>query len=90
MQSSRAKRWPYWLVSKGRNPTVVAGRELPREERTEVLPIKDRHLQLPSSASNKVAGFHLQWQRRADASWKITNASLPKPVGELTSFPNSS
>jgi hypothetical protein len=28
----------YWLVPKGRNPTLVAGRELPREERTEVLP----------------------------------------------------
>jgi hypothetical protein len=28
----------YWLVSKGRNPTTVAGRELPREQRTEVLP----------------------------------------------------
>jgi hypothetical protein len=28
----------YWLISKGRNPTLVAGRELPREERTEVLP----------------------------------------------------
>jgi len=28
----------YWLVSKGRNPTTVAGRDLPREERTEVLP----------------------------------------------------
>jgi hypothetical protein len=28
----------YYLVSKGRNPTLVAGRELPREERTEVQP----------------------------------------------------
>jgi len=28
----------YWLVPKGRNPTLVAGRELPREERTEVRP----------------------------------------------------
>jgi hypothetical protein len=28
----------YWLVSKGRNPTLVGGRDLPREERTEVLP----------------------------------------------------
>ncbi|MDQ1728432.1 MAG: Inner rane component of cytoplasmic domain [Pyrinomonadaceae bacterium] len=26
----------YWLVPKGRNPTLVGGRELPREERTEV------------------------------------------------------
>jgi hypothetical protein len=28
----------YWFVSKGRNPTLINGRELPREERTEVLP----------------------------------------------------
>lgn len=28
----------YWVVPKGRNPTMVGGRELPREERTEVLP----------------------------------------------------
>jgi hypothetical protein len=28
----------YWLVPKGRNPTMVAGRELPREERSEVQP----------------------------------------------------
>ena len=28
----------YFLVPKGRNPTLVAGRELPREERTEVQP----------------------------------------------------
>jgi hypothetical protein len=28
----------YWLISKGRNPTLVAGRELPREERAEVQP----------------------------------------------------
>jgi len=28
----------YWLLPKGRNPTLVAGRELPREERTEVMP----------------------------------------------------
>ena len=28
----------YWLVSKGRNPTTINGRELPREERTEILP----------------------------------------------------
>ncbi|MFN2514979.1 MAG: FhaA domain-containing protein [Pyrinomonadaceae bacterium] len=28
----------YWLVPRGRNATMVAGRELPREERTEVLP----------------------------------------------------
>ncbi len=28
----------YWLTSKGRNPTLVAGRELARDERTEILP----------------------------------------------------
>jgi len=28
----------YWFVSKGRNPTLINGRELPREDRTEVLP----------------------------------------------------
>ena len=28
----------YFLLAKGRNPTIVAGRELPREERTEVMP----------------------------------------------------
>ena len=28
----------YWLVSKGRNPTTVAGKDLAREERTEVMP----------------------------------------------------
>lgn len=28
----------YWLTPKGRNPTMVSGRELPREERTEILP----------------------------------------------------
>ena len=28
----------YWLTSKGRNPTTVAGKELPREERTNVQP----------------------------------------------------
>jgi hypothetical protein len=28
----------YWLVSKGRNPTTVGGREIQREERTEVRP----------------------------------------------------
>ena len=26
----------YWLVPKGRNPTLVAGREIPREQRTEI------------------------------------------------------
>jgi FHA domain/FhaA, N-terminal domain len=28
----------YWFVPKGRNPTLVNGREIPREDRTEVLP----------------------------------------------------
>lgn len=28
----------YWLISKGRNPTLVVGHELPREERAEVKP----------------------------------------------------
>lgn len=28
----------YWLSAKGRNPTLVSGHELPREELTEVLP----------------------------------------------------
>jgi hypothetical protein len=28
----------FWLVPKGRNPTLVAGRELPREERTQISP----------------------------------------------------
>ncbi len=28
----------YWLTSKGRNPTLVGGRELPREESTEIAP----------------------------------------------------
>ena len=28
----------YWLVPKGRNPTLVAGREIPRENRAEVRP----------------------------------------------------
>jgi pSer/pThr/pTyr-binding forkhead associated (FHA) protein len=28
----------YWLVPKGRNPLLVNGREIPREERTEVAP----------------------------------------------------
>jgi FHA domain len=28
----------YWLTSKGRNPTLISGREIPREERTQVQP----------------------------------------------------
>ena len=35
---ARADDGRYYLVPKGRNPTLVAGRELPREERTEVQP----------------------------------------------------
>jgi FHA domain/FhaA, N-terminal domain len=35
---TRADDGRYYLLAKGRNPTVVAGRELPREERTEVMP----------------------------------------------------
>ncbi len=35
---SRDNQGRYWLVAKGRNPTLVNGRELPREEATEVSP----------------------------------------------------
>ena len=28
----------YWLTPKGRNPTLISGRELPREQRTMVSP----------------------------------------------------
>src|SRR5919205_1088066 len=35
---SRDNEGRYWLVAKGRNPTIVNGRELPREEATEVTP----------------------------------------------------
>jgi hypothetical protein len=35
---SRDNDGTFWIVSKGRNPTMVGGRELPREERTEVMP----------------------------------------------------
>src|SRR5207253_1449532 len=28
----------FWLTSKGRNPTLVSGREIPREERTIIQP----------------------------------------------------
>lgn len=35
---TRENNGRYWLVSKGRNPTLVGGLELPREERTEVMP----------------------------------------------------
>ena len=35
---SRDNEGRYWLVAKGRNPTMVNGRELTREEPTEVAP----------------------------------------------------
>src|SRR5678815_2775060 len=35
---SRDNEGRFWLVAKGRNPTMVGGRELPRDERTEVMP----------------------------------------------------
>lgn len=35
---SRENDGRYWIVSKGRNPTLVGGREVPREERAEVKP----------------------------------------------------
>jgi hypothetical protein len=35
---TRENNGRYWLTSKGRNPTLVGGRDLPREERTEILP----------------------------------------------------
>ena len=35
---SRDNQGRYWLVAKGRNATVVGGRELPREEATEIAP----------------------------------------------------
>jgi pSer/pThr/pTyr-binding forkhead associated (FHA) protein len=35
---SRDNEGRYWLVAKGRNPTVVNGKELTREEPTEVAP----------------------------------------------------
>ncbi|HEY8226856.1 MAG TPA: FhaA domain-containing protein [Pyrinomonadaceae bacterium] len=35
---SRDNEGRFWLVAKGRNPTLVAGRELPREEATEIAP----------------------------------------------------
>ena len=35
---SRDNEGRYWLVAKGRNPTLVNGRELTREEPTEVAP----------------------------------------------------
>jgi len=28
----------YWVTSKGRNPTLISGREIPREQRTQVQP----------------------------------------------------
>ena len=35
---SRENDGRYWVVSKGRNPLLLNGREIPRDERTEVLP----------------------------------------------------
>src|SRR6266576_1934139 len=35
---SRENDGRYWVVSKGRNPLLLNGREIPREERTEILP----------------------------------------------------
>ena len=35
---SRDNEGRYWLVAKGRNPTLVNGREISREEPTEVAP----------------------------------------------------
>jgi hypothetical protein len=35
---TREDNGTFWLVSKGRNPTLIGGREVPREQRTEVLP----------------------------------------------------
>ena len=35
---SRENDGRYWLTAKGRNPTTVGGKELPREERTNVQP----------------------------------------------------
>jgi hypothetical protein len=35
---SRENDGRYWLVPKGRNPTLVGGKELPREQRTEIQP----------------------------------------------------
>jgi hypothetical protein len=34
---TRANDGRYWIVSKGRNPLLINGREIPREERTEVV-----------------------------------------------------
>jgi len=35
---SRENDGRYWVVSKGRNPLLLNGREIPKEERTEILP----------------------------------------------------
>jgi hypothetical protein len=34
----RSENGQYWLTSRGRNPTLLGGRELPRDERTAVAP----------------------------------------------------
>lgn len=35
---NREQNGSYWLTARGRNATMVAGREIPRDERTQVLP----------------------------------------------------
>jgi hypothetical protein len=35
---TRDENGTYWLTSKGRNPTLLSGREIPREDRTQVTP----------------------------------------------------
>ena len=42
----------YWVTSKGRNPLTVNGREIPKEERTEVLPDQRSRSVTLSSASS--------------------------------------
>ena len=43
----------YWLTTKGRNPTLVGGRELAREQRTEILPDQKIAICDFSSESNR-------------------------------------
>jgi predicted component of type VI protein secretion system len=35
---ARDEQGGYWLTAKGRNPTLIGGREAPREERTRISP----------------------------------------------------
>jgi len=35
---AREENGTYWLTPKGRNPTLVAGREIPRDQRTQISP----------------------------------------------------